>query len=278
MGWEMTTRWSGLQRAVSSSDLLWGEAASDWRVRTFLTAVFVVLSACSSATSETSPTTTVASSLPVTSSAPAASTTTTTAPDRTTSTTIQNPGFVGAISPLDQEMLGHSWHEGCPVGAEDLQLVTFSYWGFDGVSRDGNIVVNSEVSRAVLAVFDSLFDNRYPIESVIPIGDLPVDAEDRPDYNNTSGFHCRVVEGTNRWSDHAYGLAIDLNPLLNPFVGRDGEVWPTGGERYLDRGLAEPGMIDPAGGVVLAFESIGWEWGGNWQSIKDYHHFFAPLR
>ncbi|MGB7860195.1 MAG: M15 family metallopeptidase [Acidimicrobiia bacterium] len=164
------------------------------------------------------------------------------------------------------------------MGAEDLQLVTFTYWGFDGESRDGNIVVHSGVSRAVLAVFDSLFDNRYPIESVIPIGDLPVDAESRPDYNNTSGFHCRVVEGTNRWSDHAYGLAIDLNPLLNPFVDRDGEIWPTGAERYLDRGLGEPGMIDPAGGVVLAFESIGWEWGGNWQSIKDYHHFFAPQR
>ena len=161
---------------------------------------------------------------------------------------------------------------------EDLDLITVTYVGFDAGTHRGEIVVHQEHSRAVMAVFESLFNNNYPIESIVPIGDLPEGVEDIDSgYSNTSGFHCRVVSGTDRWSQHAFGLAIDLNPHLNPFV-TDDEIWPTGSERYTDRTLDEPGMITEGDAVTIAFDSIGWSWGGRWQSLKDYQHFSSTGR
>lgn len=188
------------------------------------------------------------------------------------------PTFEGSIDEVEARRLGHSWHPGCPVDPEELELVTLTYFGFDEVTHVGEIVVHREHSRAVMAVFEALFDNRYPIESIIPIGDLPEGAEDDDaEYSNTSGFHCRVVAGTTRWSQHAFGLAIDLNPHLNPFVGGE-EVWPTGSAEYVDRGLGEPGMIVEGDAVTIAFDSIGWGWGGRWQTLKDYQHFSSTGR
>lgn len=178
---------------------------------------------------------------------------------------------------MDVLRLGHSWHEGCPIGPDDLLTVTVAHWGFDGEVHQGELVMNLNLAGKVIQVFEMLFDAGYPIESIIPIGDLPPDAEEDPDYSNTSGFHCRVVAGTARWSEHATGLAIDLNPHLNPFV--DGtRIEPSGAARYVDRSLDEPGMIKDGGVVVDAFRSIGWTWGGHWQSLKDYHHFSATGR
>lgn len=156
--------------------------------------------------------------------------------------------------------------------------MTVTYLGSDEHSHTGEIVVHTQDSRAVMAVFESMFDNQYPIESVIPIGDLPVGVEDDdPGYSNTSGFHCRVVSGTRRWSQHAFGLAIDLNPHINPFVSDD-VIWPSESERYTDRGLDEPGMITEDDAVTEAFDSIGWSWGGRWESVKDYQHFSSTGR
>ena len=160
----------------------------------------------------------------------------------------------------------------------ELDLVTVTYVGFDERIHSGEIVVHTEHSRAVMAAFESMFDNRYPIQSIIPIGDLPIGVEDDdPEYSNTSGFHCRVVSGTSRWSQHAFGLAIDLNPHLNPFVSND-VIWPAGSERYADRSLNEPGMITEGDPVTNAFDSIEWGWGGRWVSVKDYQHFSSTGR
>ena len=170
--------------------------------------------------------------------------------------------------------MAHSWHDGCPVELDQLRLIELGYWDFDGVARTGEIIVNVDESEAVATVFEALFDDEFPIVSIVPIGDLPPGAEDQPDYTNTSGYHCRVVAGTNRWSQHAFGLAIDLNPFQNPLVS-DFDVWPQGAKRYTNRDLGELGMIGQDDDVVAAFESIGWGWGGNWSSLKDYHHFSA---
>ncbi len=175
------------------------------------------------------------------------------------------------IRPVGVERLGHSWREGCPVSVEELRLLTVPYLDFDGAAALGEVVVHQEFADQVLSVFQRIFELGYPIQSVIPIGDLPEGAEDETHYNNTSGYQCRFVDGTTRWSRHAHGTAIDLNPLQNPLI--DGkQVWPSGSD-FVDRSSQHPAMITSGDGVVAAFESIGWGWGGHWKSLKDYHHF-----
>jgi hypothetical protein len=93
------------------------------------------------------------------------------------------------------------------------------------------------------------------------------------DADNTSAFNCRYVSGTSRWSEHAYGHAIDINPIENPYADSDGYVSPPAGAPYRDRGQRAKGLIHPGGNVVRAFAAIGWEWGGYWSWPKDYQHF-----
>lgn len=194
---------------------------------------------------------------------------------QTATTTMPEPTITVDNDPVQEvtaERLSHSWSEGCPVDVEDLRLVRVDYLGFDGAEHRGELVVHRDQALPVVEVLATLLAAEFPIESIIPIGDLPEDAEDSPVYNNTSAFNCRFVEGTSTWSQHAYGRAIDINPFQNPFVDGD-RIWPTGAEAYLDRSRDEPAMIHAGDGVVEAFASIGWPWGGNWSSLKDYQHF-----
>lgn len=189
-----------------------------------------------------------------------------------------DPEFSATVSTVTAERLAHSYTPDCPVTPEDVALIDLVHWGFDGEVHEGAIVVARAEAENVVLVFATLFDVGYPVESVIPIGDLPEGIEDSdPDYNNTSGLHCRNAVGSTRWSDHAHGLAIDINPLLNPFVSRS-TIWPTNSEPYLDRTLGEPGMIVDGDEVVQAFADYGWLWGGHWSSIKDYQHFSTTGR
>lgn len=161
---------------------------------------------------------------------------------------------------------------------DELVAVELLHWGFDGRVHDGEIVVARNQGEAVAKIFGRLFELHYPIESIIPIGKLPPGIEDDdPDYNNTSGLHCRRATGSTRWSEHARGLAIDINPFQNPFV-TSSNLWPANSGRYRDRTLGEPGMILAGDGVVHAFEENGWLWGGYWQSLKDYQHFSVSGR
>lgn len=160
----------------------------------------------------------------------------------------------------------------------ELSSIGLTHWTPNGTVSTGEIVVASSRSSDVVEIFRALFEIRYPIASLIPIGDLPPGIETRdPWYNNTSGLHCRFVAGTTTWSEHARGLAIDINPLWNPLVS-DSEVWPSEAASYVDRSLDQQGMIVSDGEVVAIFEEHGWHWGGNWSSIKDYHHFSTTGR
>src|SRR5439155_26040944 len=99
---------------------------------------------------------------------------------------------------------------------------------------------------------------------------------DRPSDDDTAGFNCRSVLGSpGVWSQHAYGLAVDINPVENPYVSSTREVLPKEGKWFADRSRSRPGMIMPNGVVVRAFASIGWAWGGTWHSFQDYMHFSA---
>jgi hypothetical protein len=220
-------------------------------------------------TTSTIPTTTTTTTTPVTTTD---SITTTLAPTTTTA-----PVFTATVEDVGAETLAHSWEEGCPVGPEDLVTLGLSYWGFDDIPHQGALVVARDHSDALIGVFQALFEARYPIASMVPIGQLPVGAEDEPGYVNTSAFHCRPVKGATSWSEHAFGRAVDLNPHLNPYRRGD-VVWPEGSERFLDRTLGEPGMIIEGDAVTAAFDAIGWGWGGRWSSLDDYHHFSATGR
>ncbi len=226
----------------------------------------------STSTTTTAPTTTTTTPT-TTTSKPA---TTTTAPPGTSTTTLP-AGFTYSIRTVTANELAHSWHTGCPVPVTDLRNVRFTFVDFTGAHGQGDLVVHRTHASRMVQVFAALFAAGYPIESVIPIGQLPEDAEDQADYSNTSAFHCRFVEGTTRWSEHAYGRAVDLNPHLNPLIQGD-YVWPGGATRYVDRTLGEPGMIVEGDVVTKAFDSVGWGWGGRWNTMKDLHHFSSTSR
>ncbi|MGQ0670816.1 MAG: M15 family metallopeptidase [Actinomycetota bacterium] len=189
---------------------------------------------------------------------------------------IAGPEFVGTIERIDAElrekMTGVSWHAGCPVPIRRLRLLTLDYWGFDGEAHRGRLIVRRRQAEPVLGVFHELFNDRFPIRRVRMIEPYGADDDLLGRKNVTSGFNCRLATGGSNWSQHAYGLAIDINPVQNPYVNGD-VVLPARGRRFLDRSLDEPGMVHEDDVVVQAFVDIGWEWGGNWTSIKDYMHF-----
>jgi hypothetical protein len=131
--------------------------------------------------------------------------------------------------------------------------------------------------RAVKEAFRALFQARFPIKRMQLVDVYGGDDGRSMAANNTSGFNCRTVEGSPSWSEHAYGRAIDINPIQNPFV-QDGRVSPSAGGRYLERSRRAKGLVRTDDAVVRAFAAIGWGWGGYWTSSKDYQHFSASGR
>jgi D-alanyl-D-alanine carboxypeptidase len=199
---------------------------------------------------------------------------------------IERSGFHGKIDPLPTalaaQMRGTTWHRGCPVPLDSLSLLHFNYWGFGGNVLRGPMVVNATVAEDVLWVFHRLYDARFRIKRVslsTPFHPKAFAQHRRIDSNRsvTASFNCRpVVTATgpgDDFSQHAYGLAIDLNPLQNPYVTTDGFVRNRAAEPYTVRSRRLEGMIHEGDVVVRSFAAIGWEWGGNWSGDKDYMHF-----
>ncbi len=196
-------------------------------------------------------------------------------------TSSSGTAFRGAITRIDaaqaKRMTGVSWRSGCPVPLRDLRVLTMSHWGFDKRVRTGRLIVHADLARDVLGVFRTLYASRFPIRRMVP-----VDAYEGSDFrsieaDNTSGFNCRFVEGTRRWSEHAYGRALDVNPIENPYVS-GGRTQHRASVPYLDRSQRRPGMAREGGVLVRAFDAIGWGWGGRWTTVKDYQHFSASGR
>jgi photosystem II stability/assembly factor-like uncharacterized protein len=185
--------------------------------------------------------------------------------------------FKSSVQPLDDvskaSMLASgSWSAAVPVPLEDLRLLGVSFWGFDGKAHIGSIVVDGVWADDLQTVFQKLYDARFSIRSMNLIDDYAASDERSMAADNTSGYNGRYVSGTTVWSMHAYGLAIDINPIENPWV--DGEdVSPAAGWSFVDRSQNTPGLIHPGDVVVRAFASIGWKWGGDWTGSKDYQHF-----
>ena len=189
--------------------------------------------------------------------------------------------FEGSVSRLDREtrglMTGSSWREGCPVPLEKLRLVRVTYRGFDGDAHRGELVVHRRWAEEILGVFRRLYDRGFSIRRIRLVDHYGADDRASMRHDNTSAFNCRYVRGTTTWSQHAYGRAIDINPVENPYVDGD-RVTPRRGRRFLDRTDVRPGMIVEPGVVLRAFRRSGWGWGGRWRSARDYQHFSANGR
>jgi len=170
------------------------------------------------------------------------------------------------------EMRGVSWHDhpACP-SFDSLRLLKLRYWGFDGATHKGELVVHSTLAAEVLAIFERIFAARFPIHCMRRIDHYGGSDPASMAANNCSAFNFRVIEGTERLSDHALGRAIDINPVQNPWL-RGERIDPEAGRAYLDRATVRPGMIVRPGPVLDAFERAGWSWGGDAAS-PDYHHF-----
>ena len=188
--------------------------------------------------------------------------------------------FRGKVERIDAatraRMTGVSWRSGCPVGFAELRLLTVSHWGFDGQVHRGRLVVHRDSARGMLGVMRSLYRQRFPIRGMRLVDAYGADDHRSMAADNTSAFNCRYVAGSpGVWSEHAYGRAIDVNPIENPYVTGSGYVSPPAGAPYARRGDHRQGMIHRRGAVVTAFARIGWEWGGNWSGPVDYQHFSA---
>jgi hypothetical protein len=194
----------------------------------------------------------------------------------TVAAVLQTPPFVARTAQVTRAELGASWHRGCPVPTAGLRKVRLAYWGFDGRRRLGTVVVGAGRVPDVVEVFRRLYRVRFPIRRMRPIDAYGADDERSLAADNTAAFNCRyaIGPGPKRWSAHAYGDAIDVNPVENPYV-EGGHVHPRIGRRYLDRSPPRPGMAYAGGALVEAFASAGWQWGGRWTQTPDYQHFSA---
>jgi hypothetical protein len=183
--------------------------------------------------------------------------------------------FESTSGPIPSDVLARStWQEACPVAVDELAYLTVSFIGFDGESYIGEVIVNASAAKSMVGVFRVMFATGFPLEEVRVIAPEEIDAAPTGDGNVTTAFVCRPVTGGESWSQHAYGLAIDINPFHNPYV--KGElVLPELATAYTDRSLALPGMIVEGGPVVQAFDAIGWGWGGRWTTLTDPQHFSA---
>jgi hypothetical protein len=182
--------------------------------------------------------------------------------------------FVGTVHPVTARDLPHSYRAGCPVGPSQLRLLRLGYWGFDGRAHVGSLVVRDRVARDVVAVFRRLYAARFPIRRLRKVDAYRGSDDASMAADNTSGFNCRFVGGTSRWSMHAYGEAIDVNPVENPYV-RGSTVSPPAGRAYVDRSRLRHGMATREGVLVRAFAAGGWKWGA---SFGDYQHFSTTGR
>ena len=182
------------------------------------------------------------------------------------------PPYPASIDTVTAADLGASWHDGCPVAPSQLRMLTLTFIGFDGDEHSGQVVVNADVAKNVVEAFRQMYVARFPIRKMKPIfTQAEYDDYETPDDNST-GFSCRNAvndSGTASWSEHAFGRAIDINPIENPYIEGD-RIIPSAGAAYTDRSDVRPGMATPNSAIVKAFRSVGWGWGA---SFQDYQHF-----
>ncbi|HSW53638.1 MAG TPA: M15 family metallopeptidase [Ignavibacteriaceae bacterium] len=156
---------------------------------------------------------------------------------------------------------------------ENLRLVDVYYYGFDEKIHKGQLVVHKDVVLDVIEIFELIRESRFPIGKVVPISKYGWSDEKSMQDNNTSAFNYRFISGSRVISNHAAGLAIDINPALNPYI-KNGHSLP----ENCVYDTTKVGTISASSELVKEFKQRGWEWGGDWKSLKDYQHFEKKLK
>jgi hypothetical protein len=188
-------------------------------------------------------------------------------------------GFAARVGPVPDDVLARStWQPACPVTRDELAYVRLTFWGFDDQRHTGELLVNASAARDLVTVFRTLYRERFPIEQMRITTRAQLDADPTGDGNDTESFVCRPSVGSSVYSQHAYGLAVDVDPFQNPYVKGDLVIPELASAYATDRTADRAGVIVPDGAVVRAFASIGWTWGGSWSSLKDFQHFSANGR
>lgn len=188
------------------------------------------------------------------------------------------------ILPIDSSIFerikGLSYKDNCSVPLSDLRyLKVLHYNAYDQITL-GEIVCSKLISEDLISIFRSLYRAKYPIESILLVDEYGADDTLSMENNNSSAFNFRYISGTTRLSNHSLGLAIDINPLYNPYVREvDGVVHiePTKSAKYVDRSSDFKYKIDATDLCYKLFISHGFTWGGDWTSLKDYQHFEKTL-
>ncbi len=187
------------------------------------------------------------------------------------------PSFEFQVRPLttpEQEaMIGVSWNPGCPVELSELRHIELTHWGFDQQVHRGVLVMHAEAAEPMRQVFTQLYAAQFPIRSMIPIEAFNGDDFESIEADNTSSFNCRTATRSEHWSRHSYGLAIDINPIENPYLFNGERTTHDASWPYLDRDNIRPGMAVESSVLVAAFDEVGWHWGGRWVGNVDIQHF-----
>jgi len=196
-------------------------------------------------------------------------------------TPVASAAFHVTIAPISKAqraaMTPSVWHAGCPVGLNQLRAVTATHHDFAGNDRTGTLIVNEDAATATAAALRKMYAAGIPIRKMRPIEAYGGDDWKSIEDDNTSAFNCRKATGGRNWSNHAYGRAIDINPIENPYVTSGGSVAHTASVKYIAR-TAGPGIATPGSPLVKVFTDLGWGWGGTWSGTKDYQHFSSTGR
>jgi hypothetical protein len=186
---------------------------------------------------------------------------------------------LNSITPLEllpavyENMQPWTWPKGYPVPVEGLAYIKVQYWGFDNKSHVGALIVNKELAAEVLEIFCKLYENKFPIENMLPIHQFNNDDNLSMEANNTSAFNCRkVTDRPGEFSQHSYGRAIDINPVLNPYM-KGNLILPKNAKKPHELKSDAPGKITFGSLPYLLFTQRGWDWGGGWKGeVIDKHH------
>lgn len=189
-------------------------------------------------------------------------------------------GSISTITPeIKQRMIkGNSYRRGCPVGLDDLRYLRIKHKNFTGKEQWGELIVHQEVAEEVVDIFEALYKADYPIYQMRLVSDYKGSDWQSIEADNTSGFNCRRATGSKTWSKHSYGKAIDINPIENPYISRNGRISHKASLVYRKRvhkekSAADRAVLLPEDKAVKLFKKYGWKWGGDWSGVKDYQHF-----
>lgn len=185
------------------------------------------------------------------------------------------PVFTAEAVPAEVEarMRGKSYPEGATISLSELRYLRLSYVGFDGAPQTGEMVCNAAIAQDLLEIFQALYEAGYPIRSILLVDDFGGSDDESMKADNTSCFNFRTVPGSKSLSRHAFGMAVDVNPLENPYINRSGVVMPAEGQPYVDRDRDFPHKITRDDLCCRLFLEHGFTWGGSWSDRKDYQHF-----